>query len=80
MSPKRSIITVAGDICVDWLQFPIKQKDNGLNWEIYPGTNMIARAGGALMLAEFLCKSTKAVVASAERKEIRNIPPEQVIH
>ena len=53
MSSKHTTISVAGDICVDWLQFPMKAKDSGLNWELYPGTCLIARPGGALLLAEF---------------------------
>ena len=28
-------ILITGDICIDWLQFPTKPKDSGLNWELY---------------------------------------------
>src|SRR5665648_868540 len=80
MSSRKHTITVAGDICINWLQFPIKAKDSGLNWELHPGIKMAANVGGALMLTEFLRKSTKASVASAELSEIRNVPPEKVIH
>ena len=80
MSAKQPIIVVAGDVCVDWLQFPQKGKDSGLNWELYPGTNMIAISGGAVALAEFLRKSTKTTVVSASLSDINNLSPQQVIH
>jgi hypothetical protein len=80
MSSKHSAITVAGDICIDWLQFPIKAKDSGLNWGLYPGTCLIAKPGGALLLAEFLHMSTGIIVLSPKLEGIENIPPEQVLH
>jgi hypothetical protein len=80
MSSNQAIITIAGDICIDWLQFPITAKDSGLNWELYSGTGMIAKSGGVLMLAEFLRRSTCATVIAPELTEIKNKSPEQVIH
>jgi hypothetical protein len=80
MVSTHSRITVAGDICVDWLQFPMKAKDCGLNWELYPGTCLIAKPGGALLLAEFMRKSVVATVLSPVLEGIENLSPKQVIH
>ena len=80
MSSSRPTITVAGDICIDWLQFPIKAKDSGLNWELYPGTCFVAKPGGALLLADFLRRFQGLTVLSSSLAGIENIPPEQVIH
>jgi hypothetical protein len=77
---KHPIIAVTGDICMDWLRFPVKSKDSGLNWELHPGIRMIARLGGALLLSEFLRGSTNAVVFSPELKDIKEIPSEKVLH
>jgi len=77
---KHPIITITGDICVDWLRFPMKPKDSGLNWELHPGTRIITRPGGALLLSEFLRRSTDADVFSPELKDIKEIPPEKVLH
>jgi len=46
MSSKPTIL-LTGDICIDWLRFPVPPKDTGLNWELYPGTHMSAKYGGA---------------------------------
>jgi hypothetical protein len=80
MSSSRPTITVAGDICIDWLQFPIKAKDSGLNWELYPGTCFVAKPGGALLLADILRRFQGVTVLSSTLVGIENIPPEQVIH
>ena len=80
MSSSRPTITVAGDICIDWLQFPTKAKDTGLNWELYPGTCLIAKPGGALLLAELLRRSSNIAVLSPKLDNIETIPPEQVMH
>ena len=80
MASKNSLITVTGDICIDWLQFPIKAKNNGLNYALYPGNSMIAKSGGALALAEFLRRSTNAVILSPELENLENISPKEIIH
>jgi hypothetical protein len=80
MSSSSPTITVAGDICIDWLQFPIKAKDSGLNWELYPGTSLIAKPGGALLLADFLRRFQDFTILSSTLENIENIPPKQVIH
>ena len=80
MSSPRPTITVAGDICIDWLQFPTKSKDSGLNWELYPGTCLIAKPGGALLVAEYLRRSSNITVLSSKLDNIENIPSEQIMH
>jgi hypothetical protein len=80
MPSKRPTIIVTGDVCVDRLRFPIKPKDNGLNWELYLGTHLIERPGDALLLSEFLRKSTDAVVFSTEFKDVDKIPFEDVLY
>jgi hypothetical protein len=80
MSSPQPTITVAGDICIDWLEFPIKAKDSGLNWELYPGTCFVAKPGGALLLADILRRLQGVTVLSSTLVGIENIPPEKVIH
>ena len=80
MSSKHPIIIITGDICIDWLQFPLKAKDTGLNWELQPGLNMITKPGGALFLSEIIQKSTKALVLSPELKDIEKTQPEKFLH
>lgn len=80
MSSKTLRILITGDICIDWLRFPTKPKDTGLNWELYPGTYMIAKPGGALLLAEFLRSAIDAAISSPELKHIEKIQPKKVLH
>jgi hypothetical protein len=80
MPSEHLTIVITGDICADWLQFPLKAKDSGLNWELHSGTRIIARPGGALLLSEFLRKSTDAAVFSPELKNIERISPEEILH
>ncbi|MBW2561636.1 MAG: Ryanodine receptor Ryr, partial [Deltaproteobacteria bacterium] len=80
MTPNTTKIIVTGDICIDWLHYPTKPKDQGLNWELHPGTRMIAKPGGALLLADILDNSTDASVVSPQLENIENIPPEEVLH
>ena len=80
MPIKHPIIIITGDICIDWLRFPVKSKDSGLNWERHLTIRTIARHGGALLLSKFLRGSTNAVVFSPELKDIEEIPSEKVLH
>ncbi len=76
----KTKILITGDICIDWLRFSMPPKDSGLNWELYPGTRMIARFGGALLLADFLRNSTDGAVISPHLEKIEKIPPEDILH
>jgi len=80
MTPNTTKIVVTGDICIDWLHYPTKPKDQGLNWELHPGTSMNAKPGGALLLAEILDNSTDASVVSPQLENIEKISPEEVLH
>ena len=80
MSFKHPIITVSGDVCVDWLRFPTKPVDSGLNWELQPGTCMITRIGGALLLTQFLRQCTDTTVFSPELENIETISPEEILY
>jgi hypothetical protein len=80
MSSTHPTITVAGDVCLDWLQFPINAKDSGLNWELYPGLDRMRFPGGALLLAEFLRRSTDpACISSPDLKEVEKFSSQQVL-
>jgi hypothetical protein len=79
MPSQRSTIVVAGDVCVDLLRFSIKAKDSGRNWELYPGTRMIRRSGGALLLADFIRRSTGLAVFSPLFKDFEDMPSEGVL-
>ena len=81
MSSTRPTITVAGDICIDWLQFPIKAKDSGLNWELYPGTCFDCKTRRCTSLSRHSFADLQDLtVLSSKLVGIENIPPEQVIH
>jgi len=58
-------IVVAGDMAIDWLQWPVAAKDIGEsdedapdNWELVPGHRMIAREGGAMLQTRMVTKAT----------------------
>lgn len=67
-------IVVAGDICRDWLAWSVPaspgatanshmqnghmQNGHMQNWHMQPGTRMVARRGGALLLADMLRHAT----------------------
>jgi hypothetical protein len=82
-------IVVAGDVTIDWLQWRVKAKDpvgDGeaprLNWELYQGTRMTPKAGGALLLARLV----EAAVAGNNRvlthrlENLEDIPTSEVLH
>lgn len=62
-------IVVTGDCVIDWLQWSVGAKDTfdedgrrSLNWELYKGTRMTPRPGGALLLADFIREAAGAKV------------------
>jgi len=75
MESKNPTIVVTGDICIDWLQWPTKPEDAGLNWKLYSGTRMTAKPGGALLLADFMRTATGITVVSPQLKNIDKIHP-----
>jgi hypothetical protein len=90
-----SKVVVAGDICIDWLAFPVPALDpvetKGKfppNYRLDTGTLMVARPGGALLLAR-LVKAAATVAQEAAPVTVRSqklrggltvIPPAKVIH
>ena len=88
MSAKASTkIVVAGDVAIDWLQYPIKSANvppssgqTPPNWTSHANTRMIAKPGGAMLLADMVKAATGARVISPELRNIESIPPDQIIH
>jgi len=80
MESKSPTIVVTGDVCIDWLQWPTKPEDEGLNWKLYVGTRMTAKPGGALLLADFMRTATGITVVSPQLKNIDKIPPKVLLH
>ena len=80
MESKSPTIVVTGDVCIDWLQWPTKPEDTGLNWKLYAGTRMTAKPGGALLLADFMRTATGITVVSPQLKNIDKIPPTVLLH
>ncbi len=55
------------------------------NWQLYPGTRMEARGGGALLLAREVglavqAESRRPRLISHRVENLRNVPPEQILH
>jgi hypothetical protein len=80
MERKSPTIVVTGDVCIDWLQWPTKPEDKGLNWKLYAGTRMTAKPGGALLLADFMRTAAGITVVSPQLKDIDKIPPKVLLH
>ena len=60
--PPGAPVVVAGDICCDWLAWPQPASADATgattNWRMQSGTRMVARRGGALLLADMLRHAT----------------------
>ena len=77
-------IMIVGDLSVDWLQYPVAAVDattesNISNWRLYPGTRMMARPGGALLIAGFL-KASDHTLLTHRIGTLETIPPDRAIH
>jgi RyR domain len=75
-------IVVAGDVCIDWLAYPVRPAGRALlNWQREEGTRMIPKPGGALLLSELVREATGAeVVTPVMTTELAVIPPEKILH
>ena len=73
-------IVVTGDLCIDWLQWPVKPRDEGLNWELYAGGRMAPLPGGALLLAGLVGMATGLPVLAPRLEDLANTSPEAVLH
>jgi hypothetical protein len=73
-------IVVAGDVCIDWLRWRVSASDEGLNWQLYEGTDWAALPGGAALLAEMLRRMGDVDVRAPQLGDLRTTPPDQVLH
>lgn len=73
-------IVVAGDVCIDWLRWRAVASDEGLNWQLYEGTNWAALPGGAALLADMLRRMGDVDVRSPQLGDLRATSPDQVLH
>ena len=80
MDGQRRNIVVTGDLCIDWLQWPVKPRDEGLNWELYAGGRMAPLPGGALLLAGLVGMATGRPVLAPRLEDLANVSPEAVLH
>lgn len=79
---------MAGDFTADWLALPVpavagKHRTGEMppNWELYPGTRMVARPGGAWLLSRLVQRATGAdTFTHALPPQLENIPPNEIIH
>ena len=70
MGDKGLRIAVAGDVSIDWFKYSVRPKDQGLNWELYPGMSMFAKPGGALLQADFIIRAVKVTGKSPKHYNI----------
>src|SRR5436309_15166767 len=83
MPKEAPTIVVAGDVTVDWLQTAAAAADAapGMpNWRLHEGTRMVARPGGAMLLARLVERASGGKVATHRLDDLENIPPARVIH
>lgn len=79
-------IVVAGDVCIDWLEYSVPAVEPGgadrttPNWRLQPGTRMIAKHGGALLLSRLVEEATGIPVVTHRLENLEAIPPDDVIH
>ena len=80
-------IVVAGDVSIDWLDWPLPPRDDWdsegqppLNWQLWGGSRLRATPGGALLLARFLRKASQREVATHALLDPHMTPPEQVVY
>ncbi|HUT32558.1 MAG TPA: RyR domain-containing protein [Planctomycetota bacterium] len=79
-------IVVAGDIAVDWLQWPMKpaclgtcEDERHPNWRLYTGFREAAEPGGALLLAQMVGDATGLPVARPRTRRLDRIPAEKIL-
>jgi len=88
MAGKIEKIVVAGDVTIDWLMWRVQPEDPldkerrpRLNWQLYWGTRMAARPGGALLLARMVEAATGLpVLAPKLPKRPEDISPGENLH
>ena len=72
MKTKQLKVVVAGDVTVDWLEWPVAARNEATratcssNWRLHDGIRRTARPGGALLLAGLLRGAGIATLAAPE--------------
>lgn len=87
-TPRRTrSVAVIGDVAIDWLAYPLKAKRTqhrlkrtDLNWQMRAGTRMVAREGGALLLARFIAAATGTPPVSYQLPDIETKGPDEFLH
>jgi hypothetical protein len=72
-------IVVAGDVSVDWLQWPAPPADAGLNWQLTEGTRWAVLPGGALLIAEMLRRAGGVAVAAPHLTDLEHSSPDRIL-
>ena len=75
-------IVVAGDVTIDWLKWSRTkiEGDDSHNWELYNGFEMVARKGGALLLANMVYAATGIKTITHQMTyPIADVPPRKII-
>src|SRR5688572_23490300 len=88
LDTQRRNIVGAGDITVDWLEYTVPAVDRPEdeaaasipNYRLRTGIRMEAREGTALLLARLVRAATSLPVLTHEVPDLRQVPPEKVIH
>ena len=52
-------VLILGDVAIDHLYHPLKQADQGDNWQLYPSLQTTLLPGGTFLLSDFLKKALK---------------------
>ncbi|MGB7962031.1 MAG: RyR domain-containing protein [Propionicimonas sp.] len=74
------IAVVAGDVCVDWVRWPVAADPDGPGWRRIPGTASAALPGGALLLAGMMRCIAGVDVRSQDAGDLSVVPPNLVLH
>ncbi len=84
---KTCRIVVAGDISIDWLHYSVSgepmstdSEAKASNWRLNPGTRMVAKPGGALLLARMVKSATKAKIDAPKLDNLEKISPVKTVH
>jgi hypothetical protein len=86
MKTKQLKAVVAGDVTVDWLEWPVAASNEATsatcssNWQLHDGIRLTARPGGALLLASLLRGAGIATVAAPEILDLEGVPATDVLH
>jgi hypothetical protein len=86
METQQLKAVVAGDVTVDWLEWPVaaKHENSGAtfscNWQLHDGLRLTAKPGGALLLAALLQGAGLAVVGAPGIPDPERVPINEMLH